>query len=110
MFTTTGIMAMALCRITLASVLLAGCGSGGYEKMTPYDRQLYLEPTDVATTRSYDRVAMGHDFSCMFTAQGEGWCWGSNEDGKLGAATSQTCAGGNIPCSWQSVRTGAPKL
>ena len=111
MFTGTGRRAeSALGRSVLASVLLAGCGGGGYEQMTPYERHLYLEPTDVATSRSYDRVAMGHDFSCMLTANGEAWCWGSNEYGKLGAATSGVCAGGNVPCSWQAVRAGAPQL
>lgn len=100
----------SLARRALASttLLLAGCGGDLYEQMSPYERQLYLEPTPLETTLAFDRVAMGYDSSCMLTATGEAWCWGSNEHGQLGAATTQNCAGGFVPCSWQAVRAVAP--
>ncbi len=94
----------------VASALLAGCGGGDpYRKLTPLERHLYLDPTVLATpTPAFDRVAMGYSASCMLTPAGDAWCWGSNEDGQLGAATASTCADGNVACSWQPVHTAAP--
>lgn len=96
----------------MAALVLApaGCGGDPYESMTPYERHLYLEPVEVATAHRYEAVAMGHDHSCMLTSGSEAWCRGADEHGKLGAATSQTCVGGNVPCSGRALRAAAPRL
>ncbi|WP_372524441.1 RCC1 domain-containing protein [Piscinibacter sp.] len=89
--------------------LLSGCGGGDpYRQLTPYERHIYLEPTPLATTLVFDRVAQGYDASCMLASNGEAWCWGGNEHGQLGAGTAQACSGGNIPCTWQPLRVAAP--
>ncbi len=91
------------------AAMLAACGGGGGEQpQTPQQRRLYLEPVAVSTALAFDRVAMGYSSSCMLTAAGEAWCWGSNEYGKLGATTTLRCTGGTVPCSWQPVRSAAP--
>lgn len=95
------------------ALLLAGCEiSYGdlYRELTPFEQHFYLEPAALeATTPAFDRVAMGYDASCMLTADGQAWCWGGNDHGQLGAATTQSCSGGNVPCSWQPVHA-APAL
>jgi alpha-tubulin suppressor-like RCC1 family protein len=93
----------------LGALLLAGCGGGDlFRKLTPLERQIYLEPTPVATALTFDRVAQGYDSSCMLTPTGEAWCWGNNEHGQLGAATAKSCQSGFVACTWQAVRAQAP--
>ena len=93
----------------LAALLLAGCGGDDpFRKLTPLERQIYLEPAPISTSLAVDRVAQGYDSSCMLTASGETWCWGNNEHGQLGAATAKACQNGNVACSWQPVRAAAP--
>ena len=98
--------------VTLMVVLglLAGCGGGddGTRKLTPLERQIYLEPTQISTALTFDRVAQGYDSSCMLTSTGEAWCWGNNDHGQLGAATAKSCTSGLVACSWQPVRAQAP--
>jgi alpha-tubulin suppressor-like RCC1 family protein len=92
----------------LSALLLSGCGGGGDRKLTPLERQIYLEPTPISTTLTIDRVAQGYDSGCMLTPTGETWCWGNNEYGQLGAAMAKSCTSGFIACSWQPVRAQAP--
>lgn len=89
----------------IAALSMASCGGGDpYRRLTPLERQIYLEPTGVATSRAFSRVVEGYEASCMLTSDGQAWCWGRNEDGELGAVTSSTCSGGNVPCTWQPVQ------
>jgi alpha-tubulin suppressor-like RCC1 family protein len=90
------------------AVLLAGCELELYRQLTPLEQHLYLEPTVVETPLAFDRVAMGYGHSCMLTSAGDAWCWGNNDNGQLGSTTTQTCSGGNVPCSWQPVQAAAP--
>ena len=88
--------------------LAAGCGGADpYRKLTPIERQIYLEPALVSTALSFDRVAQGYDSACMLTPAGEAWCWGSDETGQLGALTAKSCQSGLVACSWQPVRAQA---
>jgi alpha-tubulin suppressor-like RCC1 family protein len=91
------------------ALLVAGCGGGDpYRRLTPLERQLYLEPTPISTTLSFDRIAQGADSGCLLTPTGQAWCWGNNEHGQLGAATALSCQGGLIACSWEPVAAQAP--
>ena len=95
--------------VIVTAILLAGCGgSGEPRQLTPLEEHIYLQPTPVATSLVFDRVAQGYDMSCMLTASGDAWCWGDNGHGQLGAATTQTCSGGFTACSWQPVQAAAP--
>jgi alpha-tubulin suppressor-like RCC1 family protein len=89
-------------RLGVLALLLSSCGDvDPYRQKTPLEQHIYLDPTAVTAPVSFDRVGMGFGVSCMLTAAGQAWCWGRNEHGELGAATTERCAGGNIPCSWQ---------
>jgi alpha-tubulin suppressor-like RCC1 family protein len=56
-------------------------------------------PVPVATPLRFEQIGLGTSHSCMLTAAGEAWCWGSNEYGQLGAATAQRCNDGMTDCS-----------
>jgi Regulator of chromosome condensation (RCC1) repeat len=88
--------------------MLASCGGDGDQKLTPLERQIYLEPTPISTTLTFDRVAQGYDSSCMLTPTGDAWCWGNNEHGQLGAPTAKSCQGGFVACTWQPVHAQPP--
>lgn len=92
---------------TLFATVLAGCG-GGSSDDAPAAQPRYLAPVAVVTALAFEQVALGYDTSCMLSTASEAWCWGSNDWGQLGAVTTQTCAGGNVACSWQPVRAVAP--
>lgn len=90
-------------------VALASCGgSDGTSKLTPLERQIYLQPTPISTALAFDRVAPGYDLNCMMTPSGEAWCWGNNEHGQLGAATAKSCTSGLVACSWRPVHAQEP--
>jgi alpha-tubulin suppressor-like RCC1 family protein len=91
-------------------LLLASCGGGddGVRRLTPLERQIYLEPTPISTTLTIDRIAQGYDAGCVSTPTGEAWCWGNNEYGQLGAVTAKPCQSGLVACTWQAVRAQAP--
>ena len=58
--------------------------------------------------RSLSTASPGLRDELHVTPSGEAWCWGTNEHGQLGAATTQVCVSGFVPCSWQAVRAAAP--
>jgi len=106
-----GLPAAALL-VALGIALASGCGGdsgGGSKGPTPLEQHLYLAPTAVATALAFDRVGVGYGVSCMLTASGDAWCWGDNEHGQLGAASSTRCSGGSMPCSGQPLHA-APTL
>ncbi|CAN5214549.1 hypothetical protein BH11PSE10_BH11PSE10_14430 [soil metagenome] len=90
----------------VAALIALSCGGAadGTRKLTPLERQTYLEPTPISTTLGFDRVAQGFDVGCMLTPTGEAWCWGNNEHGQLGAVSAKSCQGGFVACSWQPLR------
>jgi alpha-tubulin suppressor-like RCC1 family protein len=92
-----------------APFAISSCGGeiDPYRTLTPLERHIYLEPTAVAIALAFTRVVGGYDSSCMLTGDGQAWCWGRNEDGALGAVTTGTCMGGNVPCTWQPVASHA---
>ena len=94
--------------LLMAAFSLAGCGGGDpYRRLTPLEQHIYLEPTAVASSLAFSRVAEGYEASCMLTSDGRAWCWGRNGDGELGAVTASSCSGGNVPCTWQPVQAQA---
>lgn len=99
------------CRhLTTITLILAGCGGGdGVHQDSPLERQIYLSPTPITSALRFDRAAQGYDLGCMLAPDGQAWCWGSNEDGQLGALSAKACQGGNVACSWQPV-AAAPTL
>jgi hypothetical protein len=87
----------------LAIAMLAGCGGGGVDCPpggapcgTSYD---VTSPTAVASSQTFATVSIGNWHTCMTSTIGAAWCWGSNDNGQLGAASAQRCMGGNIDCS-----------
>jgi alpha-tubulin suppressor-like RCC1 family protein len=48
------------------------------------------------------------DHTCALTAAGEGYCWGQNRYGELGAPTTEQCAFG-IACSTSPIRVSDPQ-
>ncbi|HEY0858084.1 MAG TPA: hypothetical protein VGE16_13550, partial [Albitalea sp.] len=87
---------------------LAGCGGGGGGGSGPAAPSSDVsEPAAVATTQRFASIGLGNWHSCMLTAAGEAWCWGSNEHGQLGAMAMHRCMSGNIGCSHAPLRAGS---
>lgn len=85
--------------VVLASVALclAACGSGDNGPEIPsFD---ITEPQALALPPALTAASAGQAHMCALDATGQAWCWGSDEDGRLGAAASQRCMSGTIPCS-----------
>ena len=98
----------------LAIATLAGCGAGGGDCLpggapcgTTYD---VSSPAAVASSQTFAMISIGNWHSCMTSTSGTAWCWGSNEDGQLGAASAQRCMGGNIDCSAVPLAVGGMQV
>jgi len=92
-----------------ALVVLAGCG-GSVTLPLPRPVPRYDEnvPTAVVTAQRFERAGIGDWHSCMVTPAGEAWCWGSNEYGQLGAASTARCMDDTIDCSATPLRVTGP--
>lgn len=63
-----------------------GQGQVGIGALSPRVRQ----PTAVATTLRFARLAAGYSHTCGLTRDGTAYCWGWNGRGELGDGTTQT--------------------
>jgi alpha-tubulin suppressor-like RCC1 family protein len=87
-----------------AAALLSACGASDNFCISgvpcgPVPSYAEPRPLPVATSLRFEGIGLGNWHSCMLTAAGEAWCWGSNEYGQLGAASAQRCMSDNIDCS-----------
>ncbi len=60
-------------------------------------------PSRIDSDKTFTSVTAGNSFACAVTEMGEAYCWGVNDSGQLGAATTDTCDDGStgtpISCS-----------
>jgi alpha-tubulin suppressor-like RCC1 family protein len=93
---------LAACAAAAAVVLAAACGGGGGGAALPQapDANRYAAAQRVTTAPALSALAGGLWHLCGRTADGQAWCWGSNEYGQLGAASPAevTCPVG-VACS-----------
>jgi len=58
-------------------------------------------PTAVAGGHRFTQLTAGHLHNCGLDGTGQAWCWGNNQNGALGSASTETCVG--LPCSREPV-------
>ncbi len=82
------------------AALQSACGGGSDDgTFRPVDDHIYAAPTRLVSPQ-FDRIGLGFNHSCMITASGSAYCWGSNQDGQLGTtAPTRLCSGGTVACS-----------
>ena len=86
-----------LLALAAAAAALAGCGSSaGPDAGTGSSVD---QPVAVATSTRFVSADAGNWHMCMLATDGRTFCWGSNERGQLGAATTQRCMDGTLDCS-----------
>ncbi len=54
-------------------------------------------PVPVSTSVRFEEISVRGRTSCARTAGGEVWCWGLNDHGQLGSASTESCSG--LRCS-----------
>jgi alpha-tubulin suppressor-like RCC1 family protein len=59
---------------------------------------LHTAPTRVSSLQTFASIYAGHMHTCALTGDGTAYCWGANQDGQLGYATTTMC-GDVEPCS-----------
>jgi alpha-tubulin suppressor-like RCC1 family protein len=79
--------------------VLAGCGGSVSLPFGPVPHYAEPVPAPVQTALRFDRLGIGAWHTCMLTAPGAAWCWGSNEYGQLGAVSAARCMDDTIDCS-----------
>ncbi|HUL68132.1 MAG TPA: hypothetical protein VLW55_26285 [Burkholderiaceae bacterium] len=91
--------------LALCSALLSACGGDDScirdvpcGSVPHYDEN---QPAKVQTTQRFASSGLGNWHSCMLDTTGAAWCWGSNENGQLGAKSSLLCNDDTIACSSQ---------
>jgi alpha-tubulin suppressor-like RCC1 family protein len=71
-------------------------------------------PTLAAEGRRFERIAVGIAFACGLDGDGDVWCWGRNQDHRLGQVAEDDCEqtyGGTAPCSRRPLRVpGLPPV
>ena len=87
-----------LVSVTILAALLA-CGGG-----STAPRFQVTEPTAVLAAEHFTEIGAGNWHMCALSTRGQTWCWGSNERGQLGAASTERCMGNNIDCSSTPLR------
>lgn len=88
--------------LLLAGSLLALTACGSSESTSAPGGpgpQTVNQPTAVVTSARFTSAQGANWHGCMLGTDNQTWCWGSNEHGQLGAASTQRCMGGNIDCS-----------
>lgn len=91
------------------TALLAACGGSDSICISgvpcgPVPRYDENVPAAVVTTQRFAQVGLGNWHSCATDSAGGVWCWGSNEYGKLGAASTMRCMDNNVDCSWSPLK------
>lgn len=89
--------------------LVASCGGGGLGCVpgAPCGGAEYYDqnvPAKVVTAQRFTAIGLGWRHSCMTDVTGGAWCWGSNEYGQLGAASTMRCLDNNVDCSWSPLK------
>ena len=87
------------CRWTLLTLLLSVAGCDGSDDGGPggSSQEVATSPVSVSSGLSFISISAGNDHSCAIETGGQTYCWGSNEDGKLGTTASLTTCG-SVPC------------
>ncbi len=101
-----------LCALTTEGA--AYClGAGGFGQLGTGEQRVGTEaPIPVAGSVRFASLAVGGQHTCALTGEGEGYCWGGNSAGELGAAGPVgTCAFDveRYACSPSPVRVAAPR-
>ena len=95
-----GLRWRSLPALAATACALAGCGSSaGDAGAGKSSAQQVDQPVAVATSTRFVSAEAGNWHMCMLATDGRTFCWGSNERGQLGAATTQHCMDGNLDCS-----------
>jgi alpha-tubulin suppressor-like RCC1 family protein len=63
-----------------------------------------LIPRRIASDEEFVGVSVGDGYACGATAQGAGYCWGSNRDFQIGATTTEYCTLARTRCTTRPVQ------
>ena len=80
-----------------------GDGTGAGTDVDP--EQSVDTPVRVLAGIPFKAVSAGHAHTCALDADDAAWCWGSGEDGRLGAPAPDACALGDseVPCALEPI-------
>ena len=86
----------ALARVALAALAFAALlGVAACSQATDPARRFAV--LDDAGQNDWQTVTVGADHSCALKTNGDAYCWGSNQFGQLGVASTDTVCGSNAP-------------
>ena len=89
---------------------VGGPAADAEHETCPAGEWCYSTPRRLSTAQSFTSIAVGRTHVCGLTTGGAAWCWGGNDLGQLGAATTETCAPTGLPCSRTPIAVGGGKL
>ena len=100
---------LKLCAVAAFLAVVASCGGGGSLCIqgAPCGGAEYYDqnvPAAVVTAQRFTHIGLGYSHSCMTDVTDGAWCWGSNEHGQLGAASTMRCMDNNVDCSWSPLK------